>query len=359
MIREDRLVQTFLDLVKIDSPSGNETRISKEIIKRLQILGGSVETDSYGNIIAKFPGTGEPLLVNSHLDTVEPGRGIKPVIHNGKITSDGTTILGGDAKAGVAEILEALTSLKEEKQKHLPLDVVFTLDEEIGLKGAINLDYTKLSAKHGVTFDCEGGVESIINSAPGYNRVDVTITGRGAHAGFEPEKGISAIKIAAEIIAKLEVGRIDDETTANIGMIEGGSARNAVPEKVHFRAEIRSRDLKKLETHSLHFEETFKDVIQKYPEAHISLKIERDFNPYHFEENHQVIELVKKVLHEMKLSPKLTATGGGADVNIFHEHGIEAVCVGIGDYEPHTVREYVLIPEMVKAAEFCEKLIRI
>jgi tripeptide aminopeptidase len=359
MIRKDRLIQTFINLVKIDSPSREEQKIVKEIIKRLKALGGSVQTDTYGNVIAKFAGTGEPMMINSHLDTVEPGRGIKPVINGDKITSDGTTILGGDAKAGVAEVLEALTSLKEEKHKHVPLDVVFTLGEEAGLLGSVNLDYSKVTAKRGVTFDGEAGVGTITNSAPGYNRVDVTIIGRGAHAGADPEKGISAIKIAAEIISKLEVGRIDHETTANIGLIEGGSARNAVPERVHFKAEIRSRDLKKLEKHSLYFEEVFNSVMQKHPQANIELKIEREFDPYLFEENHRVIQQVKKVLTHMGLTPKLEPTGGGTDVNIFHANGIEAVCVGTGDYELHTTREYVLISEMLQAAQFCEAIVKI
>lgn len=359
MIKRDRLVKTFIDLVKIDSPSGEEQKIAKEIIKRLEALGGNVERDKFGNIIAKFGGVGEPLMLNVHLDTVEPGRGIKPVIQGDRITSDGRTILGGDPKAGVAEILEVLTSLKEEKYKHIPLEVVFTLSEEIGLKGAINLDYSKLTARRGISFDGDKNVATITTSAPGYNRVEVIIIGRGAHAGVEPEKGISAIKIGAEIISRLETGRIDHETTANIGLIEGGSALNAVAERLHFKAEIRSRSLHKLEKHSLHFEEVFNAVMQKYPEAKIELKITREFDPYLFEENHRVIQMAKKALAQIGIKPKLEPTGGGGDVSIFHTHGIEAVCVGVGDYEGHTIREYVLISEMIEAARFCEAIVKI
>ncbi len=359
MINKDRLVQTFLELVQIDSPSGEEQKIAKEIIRRLGALGGSVERDTYGNVIAKFKGTGEALMINAHLDTVEPGRGIKPVIQGDKIISDGRTILGGDPKAGVCAILEALTSLKEEKRKHVPLEVVFTLSEEIGLKGAVNLDYSKISAKRGITFDGVNDAGTITNSAPGYNRVDVTIIGRGAHAGEEPEKGISAIKIGAEIISKLEVGRIDHETTANVGLIEGGSALNAVPERLHFKAEIRSRSLQKLEKHSLHFEEVFNSVMQKYPEAKIELTVVREFDPYLFEESHRVIQMAKKALAQLGLKAKLEPTGGGTDVSIFHTHGIETVCVGVGDYEAHTTREYVLISEMLAAAQFCEAIVKI
>lgn len=358
MINKDRLVRTFIELVKIDSPSGEEQKIVREIVKRLKALGGSVERDAYGNVIAKFKGKGEHLMINSHLDTVEPGRGIKPQIQGDKITSDGRTILGGDAKAGVSAMLEALTSLKEEKQSHVPLEVVFTLAEEIGLKGAVNLDYSKLTAKRGITFDGLENAGTITTSAPGYNSVEVTILGRGAHAG-EPDKGISAIKIGTEIISKLETGRIDHETTANVGLIEGGSALNAVAERMYFMAEIRSRSLQKLEKHTLHFKEVFSAVMQKNPEAKIELNIVREFDPYMFEENNSIIQLAKKTLTQLGLTPKLTPGGGGADVNIFHKHGIEAVCVGTGEYEAHTTREYVLIPEMFEAAKFCEAIARI
>lgn len=357
MINKQRLVQTFLDLIKIDSPSGSESQIVAEVTSRLKDLGGKVELDKFGNVIAHFKGEGEPILLNAHLDTVEPGRNIQAQIAGDIIKSDGTTVLGGDPKAGVSAILEALTSVKEEKTKHLPIDVVFTLGEENGLVGAVNLDYHKIKAKRGVTFDGDDGVHNVFISAPGYNAVDVKIIGRGAHAGVEPEKGISAIKIASEIISQLKIGRVDHETTANIGMIEGGSARNAVPEMLHFKGEIRSRNLDKLEQHTTHFRQVFGQVLVKYPEATVEVSIERKFYPYLLDENHRVIQHLTQVMGKMRLQPNLIHTGGGTDVNIMHNHGIEAVVVGTGDYEAHTKREYVKISEMLQAAQFCEKLI--
>lgn len=359
MIKQKRLVSTFLELVKIDSPSGEEKSISAFVAKKLAQLGGDVVFDNYGNLIAKFKGTGDPVMLNAHLDTVEPGRGIKPQIKGNKILSGGTTILGGDDKAGIAIILETLTSFAESKKPHLPIETLFTLEEETGLFGAVNLDYSKIKSKIGITFDGVGGAENITTSAPGYSRIDATITGRSAHAGFEPEKGISAIKIAAEIIAQLEVGRIDHETTANIGLIEGGSARNAVPEKVHFQAEIRSRMLEKLEAHTAHFEKVFNDTLLKNPESKIKLEIEQEFNPYIFEDSHHVIQKAVKALSLINLKPNLAPSGGGADVNIFHTRGIEAICVGAGFYNPHTTREYVNIPDLTNAATFCEELVSI
>ncbi len=357
MIQKNRLVETFLELVQIDSPSGEEKEISKLIAAKLNKLGGATEFDSYGNIIARFDGVGIPCMLNAHLDTVDPGRGIKPHVTGEKITSDGTTILGADDKAGLAIIIETLASLVEENKSHVPLEIVLTLGEEVGLLGAVNLDYSKVKAKIGVTFDMAGGVENITTAAPGYARVDVTVTGRSAHAGFEPEKGISAIKIISEIISQLEVGRIDDETTANVGLIEGGSARNAVPETAHFKAEIRSRNLKKLEGHKLHFEKVLKDVLLKHPDAKIDLNSHTEFDPYLFKESYHVIQRVVKTLKKMGLEPHLVPSGGGADVNIFHKHGIETLCIGAGFYNPHTTREYVLIHELVNGAKFCEKFV--
>ena len=357
MIKQNRLIKTFLELVKIDSPSGEEKEVAKYVAKRLEQLGAKVEFDNYGNVIGKIKGKGEPLMLNAHLDTVEPGKNIKPIVEKDIIKSDGTTILGADPKAGVSIILETLTSIKEDNTPHVPIEVVFTLGEELGLFGAVNLDYKKITAKRGITFDGEEGVHNISISAPGYNRVDATIIGKGTHAGAAPEKGISAIKIASEIIANLDVGRIDFETTANIGLISGGTARNAVPEKAHFKGEVRSRNIKKLEKHTSHFKKVFSNVMKKYPIAKGELDIKREFDPYIFEEDHRVIKHISNILNGMGIKPNLFHSGGGTDVNIFHDYGIEAIVVGTGGYEAHTIREYVIIPQMLQAAKFCEKIV--
>jgi len=356
MIKRDRLIQTFFDFVQIDSPSGYEEVFAKYIAKRLKKLDGNVEFDSFGNVIAKFQGIGEPMMLNAHLDTVEPGRGIKPRIEGDRIVSNGKTILGGDSKAGLAAIIEAITSLKESKAKHVPLEIVFTLGEETGLLGAVNLDYTKITAKHGVTFDGKDGVNNITTSAPGYTRVDVFITGLGYHAS-EPHMGLSAILVASSIISKMKIGKIDEETTANIGLIEGGSARNAVPENVYFKAEIRSLNHKKLIKHTAHFQNVVNEVLKKFPRAKIYLDMQSEFDPYVFNESHVMIRHAKKILKDLKLKPILEPSLGGTDVNIFHKFGIEAICVGNGSYDAHTTREYVLIPELLHTAKFCEKLV--
>ena len=231
--------------------------------------------------------------------------------------------MGGDAKAGVAVILEALASIKEDKHKHLPIEVVFTRQEETGLQGAKNLDYTKLSAKKGFSFDGEGKVSQIDLSSVSYTTVDVTIKGRGAHAGLEPEKGISAIEIASHIISRMRLGRIDSETTANIGLIAGGSVRNAVPDQLQFKGEIRSRNLKTLANHEKHFREVIAEVLVKYPEAEIELKIEKEIDGYLLDEEHYLISQVSSIFKKMNLTPIFHHSGGLTDVNIFRNHGID------------------------------------
>lgn len=358
MIQQDRLVQTFMELVQIDSPSNHEEKFRDYCKSRLESFGAETKLDSYGNLFAYFPGEGEPLLLNCHLDTVEPGRGIKPKIENGKVVTDGTTVLGGDPKAGIAVIFETLQSMQDDKIAHPPLDVVLTLGEEWGLLGAQNLDYSMLHAKKGITFDGEESVANVIIGSPGYNQVNITVTGRSAHAGVEPENGISAIQIASEIISQFQLGRIDAETTANIGTISGGSARNAIPETVTIEGEIRSRDVKKLKKHTEHFKDVVKKVQAQYPEAKIDLDIKREFDPYTFSTDHPMLAIIEAILKELHLKPNLYPSGGGTDVNMFQKNGIDAICVGAGAYNMHTKREYVDIEALFKTAQFCDKLVQ-
>ena len=356
MINQERLIQTFLDLVQIDSPSTYEKEVAAFAAHKLEKLGANVAFDSFGNIIASIEGSGEPFMVNSHLDTVEPGRGIKPKVEGNKIISDGSTILGADAKAGVAIILESLASLAEDKKANVPLEIVLTLQEEIGLIGSKNLDFSMIQSKRGITFDGEEFASQVMIGGPGYNQIAITVHGKSAHAGT-PEKGVSAISIAAELLTKLHVGRIDAATTANIGLISGGSAVNTVPEEVTLLGEIRSRELSKLEEHTEGFRQAVAAVQASHQDATIDLQVKREFDPYMLEKTNPTIVLIEKVLRQLHLEPQYYVTGGGTDVNIFQKHGIQAVCVGIGGVDMHTKREYVNIPAMTQATEFFEKLI--
>src|SRR5215212_354416 len=231
MVDRDRLLRTFFDLVAIDSPSGEEEAAAVEIGRRLTALGATVQRDTHGNLVARLDGGGAPFLLSAHMDTVEPGRGIRPLVDGDRVHTDGSTILGGDPKAGVAAILEGLAALHESGARRRAVEVVLTRGEEAGLEGSRHLNYGMIEAREGAVLDGEGAVNEITDAAPAQYFADIAVHGRAAHAGVEPERGIPAIRIAADLVLRLPQGRLDAETTANVGRIEGGSARNAVPER--------------------------------------------------------------------------------------------------------------------------------
>jgi tripeptide aminopeptidase len=356
MINRERLVKTFCELVRIDSPSGEEEATAADLQKRLDALGLRTMRDDYGNLIAN-DGREKPLLLSAHMDTVEPGRGIKPSLDGDRIVSDGTTILGGDCKAGVAAILEALESFKEDSTPHIPIEVAFTREEETGLVGARNLDFSMITAKDAVVFDGEGPPNQITSASPTYIGFVIEITGRAAHAGIEPEKGISAIRIASELITRLPQGRLDEETTFNVGTIEGGSVRNAVAENTIIRGEFRSRSLETLDDIRLQISEALSQVRGMFPEAVLEDHLETEFETYTLTDDDPATNRVKAALQGLGMEPVMRPSGGGTDGNVFRLRGMSAVVIGMADYNMHTVREYVSIPDLVDSAHLCEALL--
>jgi tripeptide aminopeptidase len=357
LANRERLIKTLMDLIRIDSPTGEEDKMDQEATARLQALGFKVYHDSFKNLIARLEGEGEPVMLSAHLDTVEPGRGIQPALDGDVLRSDGTTILGGDCKAGVSIVLEALTSVVESGARHLPIEVVFSRAEEGGLVGAHHLDFSQISARRGVVFDGEGQVNRVTVSAPFQNVVTAQIRGRAAHAGVEPEKGISAVIVAAHILTRLPLGRIDQETAANVGRMEGGLKSNIVPETALLDGEIRSRDQSKLDEYSRQFRSVFDEVAAQYAEAHVSLNIANTRRGYTVNGSHPTVAMISRALAGVGLEPRLEASGGGSDANVFFENGIAALPVGIGVRSFHTREETALIPEVLQGAEMCERII--
>jgi tripeptide aminopeptidase len=355
MADQEQLVNSFCELVRIDSPSNEEEAVSRHLEERLRNLGFQVERDAHGNVIASEDGE-SPLLLSAHMDTVEPGRGIKPQVSGDRIESDGTTILGGDCKAGVAAIMEALESTARESRARRPVQVVFTRGEEIGLVGATNLDYSMIRAKESVVFDGNGPVNRITGSSPTYVSFDVKVQGRAAHAGVEPEKGLSAIRIASDIISELPQGRLDQESTFNVGLISGGSVRNAVPAEVTFSGEFRSHNTETVDLLRMQVLATMEQARQRYREATIQQELEVLFHMYNLDPNDPVVRLVTRVMGEMQLAPDIQPSGGGTDANAMRLNGIDCVVVGMSTHEMHTVNEYVLIPDLMNTARFCERL---
>lgn len=377
MINIERMKRTFLDLVQIDSHSRREGEIAAYLKRRCEEMGAQVETDDAGekiggetgNLIARFRGTvsdAPPFLFSSHMDTVTPGEGVRPIVEGDIIRSDGRTILGSDDKSGIAVILETVQTLREQAIPHPDIEVVFSICEEIGLLGAKHLDEKRLRARVGIVFDAEDPNE-IFTRGPSANRIEFRIHGLEAHAGIAPEQGISAIKIAAEAIAAMRLGRIDAETTANIGQIEGGRATNIIPNLVTLKGEARSLDERKLEEQTRHMIECVRRAAEPYAitldgktvRARVEEEVERSYPALNVPEDSRLVQLIKRAAERLGRQAKTISSGGGSDANFLCSKGIECVVVGTGMRAIHTVNEWIDIKEMRAAAELAIEVIRL
>ena len=358
MINRDRLVSTFLDLVQIDSPSGQEEEIARHLTAELRSLGLTVEHDTMGNVIGHLAGEGTPILLSAHIDTVGPGQGVKPVINNGIITSDGTTILGGDDKSGVSVILEVIHVLVEQGVPHLPLEVALTVSEEIGLIGAKGVDLATFRAREGIVLDSGGPIGAIVVSAPSQDKIRAIVHGKSAHAGVEPEKGINAIVVASEAVSAMPLGRIDEETTANVGRIQGGTATNIVPDRVEMAGEARSRDERKLETQVQAMTEALTKAAERHG-ATVDIDVERSYSTFKLSEEDPIVRRAVAAAKTLGLTPLLVPSGGGSDANIFNAGGIATINISTGMDQVHTTEERIAVDDMVKCAEFLMAILRL
>lgn len=359
MIDAERLKALLLELVQIDSLSRREGRIAARLADEMRALGATVEFDEagealggeVGNLIAHVPGTaaGEPLLLCAHMDTVEPGTGVHPVVEGDVIRTDGTTVLGGDDKSGVAIVCECVRVCRERGLRHPPLEVVFTVCEEIGLQGAKHLDLGRVRARRGLVFDSDA-VGFVFTRAPGANLIEVTVRGRAAHAGMAPEQGLSAIQVTAEAIAGMRLGRIDAETTANLGVIRGGRATNIVPEEVYVRGEARSHDPEKLAAQTAHMRARFEEAAARHPGAAAEVTVQRQYEPMSVADDAPIMRLVRAAAARAGHTVESAGMGGGCDANILNRRGLEVVNLGTGMRDIHTTKEWLKVSEMAAAA---------
>lgn len=369
MANNKRLIDEFLELVQIDSPTSKEGKIAKVLVKKLEEIGLTVEIDDAGektgaetgNVIARLKGTkeGKKLLFSSHMDTVSPGIGVKPIIDEeaGIIKSDGTTVLGSDDKAGIAAILEGLRHIKENNIEHTDITVVFSIWEEGGLFGAKSLDYSKLDIDYGFVLDSGGSPGEIIVKAPGQDKIDVKIIGKSAHAGLQPEEGISSIMVASRAIENMKLLRIDEETTANIGIVKGGSATNIVMPEIEIVAEARSLHEDKLDAQTNHMIDTFKKAADEFG-AQIEVNTTRMYSPLNIDDNDDIVEFTKKAFSNINIEGKTASTGGGSDTNVLNKNGIKAVNLGIGMKKAHTLEEYIAIEDLINSAKTVIEIIK-
>lgn len=372
-VNRERLADTFSSLVRIDSVSREEGRICRELQVLLGDLGGQVCVDGAGakvggetgNLIGRFPGNRRvsPLLLCAHMDTVEPGRGIEPILKDGSFISRGDTILGADDKAGLAIIIETLRCLQEGALPCGPLEIVFTICEEIGLLGAKHLDFDHLAARMGYVLDTRSP-DVIVTRAPAANRLRLQIDGRAAHAGAEPEKGINAIALAARAISDIDLGRIDEETTCNLGMIKGGVATNIVPSRVVVYGEVRSHDATKLEAATQSIVESFRQAVEDYAgddglgRPRLKAEVRSDFDGMRIPDAHPAVVLAQQAAAGLNRKLYTATSGGGSDANVFAKHGIVTGILGTGCEKVHTVEERVALDDMVRAAELLIEILR-
>jgi tripeptide aminopeptidase len=350
------VLSLFLDLAAIPSPPGEERAVADRVLEYLGALGlESAEDDAggrigsqIGNILARVEGNGSgtPIFLCAHLDTVPLDGALEPVVgEDGLVRNAGGTILGADNKAAVAAMLEGVARLLEDGRSHPGIELLFTPMEEVGLRGAAAFDEQQLQARVGYVYDHAGPIGEVIVGAPHMRKLDVAFRGRAAHAGMYPEEGRSAIAAAARAIADLRLGRLDEETTANVGVIEGGTGRNVVPEHCHFLAEARSHDERKLADVVQEMLETF-TFAAGLAECEVETQVEGSARGYRFQRDDLPVRLATDALRRAGREPAFVLSGGGADANIFNERGLSCVNLANAMTDIHTPDERIAVEDL-------------
>ncbi|HYF91925.1 MAG TPA: M20/M25/M40 family metallo-hydrolase [Symbiobacteriaceae bacterium] len=360
-VNPERLTAQLMDLCATDSGSRNERQMADKLKPALEELGFSVWEDdagskvggNAGNLYARLEGTaaGEPLLFSAHMDRVTPGLGVKPRLEGGAVVSDGTTILGADDAAGIAAVLEAVRVLRERNLPHPTIEVGLTIGEEVGLLGARHLDYAWFTSRLGFALDSGGRVGEIVVKAPSQAKINATFRGKAAHAGVAPEKGISAIQIAAVAISRMKLLRIDGETTANIGSITAEGPTNIVPETCKIVAEARSLSQEKLEAQVADMRRCIEDAARELGGA-ADVEVLRSYAAFNLSPESAPVRRAASAAERIGAAASVTSTGGGSDANIFNANGIPMAVLGVGYEEIHSTRERMPVDQLVALAEW-------
>lgn len=364
-ISTDDLLARFLKCIQIDSETGDEKEMAEFLYQELVDLGLEVEKidvpDWVGSNgfnlhgILKGDDSKDSIFFSSHMDTVTPGLGIRPeVCPDGYVRSDGSTILGGDDKAGICAILEALKQAKQ-AGNHPTIEVVFTVREESGLLGAKSFDNSKLISSRGVVLDSGGGPNQIITAAPGENDIHVVVTGKRSHAGVAPELGISAIQVAATAVAEMNLLRIDHETTCNIGTFVAEGPTNIVSPEAKLEFEVRSRNGEKLKAQTEHMVSVLEKTCEKFGTS-CQIEVEPTYQSFHLPDDHPLVTDIMAICREMGLEPETVGSGGGSDANIFNAKGVDTVNLGVGMEQVHTTKEQLNLEHFYQASEVCYRL---
>jgi tripeptide aminopeptidase len=368
MFLEDVVIKRFLKHIKIDSETGNEKEFYEMLLEELKELGAEVSVDDAGksnhsnanNIYATFRGNeeNEPLVFSCHMDTVKPGKNIETVIENGIIRSKGETILGSDDKSGITALMGSIEEIIKNNENHLTVQFIFTISEENGLNGSKSLDYTKIIGNKCLVLDSSGPIGKIITKAPAQNKITAIIKGRSAHAGLTPEKGISAIMVGTEAISNMKLLRIDEDTTANIGVFEAKGATNIVSENATIVGEIRSLEQYKIEMQTKHMQVCFEEAAHKFG-ASVNIEVEKMYDAFNIDENDKIVQFVIKHCERIGVKPFVTSSGGGSDANIYNSKGFKSLNLGCGVNNAHSTEEYIEIKDLVDLTKLVYYMIKI
>lgn len=352
-----KLQKTFLELVPINSHHPDEQEMIDCVGRWFDEGGIQWKQDAFGNVFAYIPGTGEPVLLSTHLDIPEPAPHVNPIIEGDIIRSDGTSILGADPKTGLAVILELARDVAGDDTNHAPLEILLTRGEEKGLQGALHADYSLLKSTIGFCLDEDGPVSQVTVKAPGYMRFDAAFTGKIVHPR-EPEKGINALQVFCHAMRDVPWGHACEGVTWNIGQFRAGTARNSVPGNAQVHAELRSFDTKKLRAEAARIEEQFCAAAKKFG-ATCDVTTNLLFEGYDIDRTHPLFQRMNAVYQQMGLKPQYHETYGGSDVNVFIQKGITAVTLGSGYYNAHEYTEYANLADMVQMYEFLTRFLRV
>lgn len=354
-INRDRLVRTFIELAEIPSPSWHEGKVINYVTRRFAGLGGVCSKhkcgDSY-NLLIKMKGDEKrsPVLLSGHLDTVTPCEKINVVLGKNRIATDGSSVLGSDDKAAIAIFIEAFEHIKENGMAHGPVEILLSCAEELGLKGIKGFDLSMLKSRYGFIFDSSGDIGSIIVNAPFHSNMEIAIKGKASHAGMAPEKGINAIRVLSEIIAGIPSGRVDNESSVNVGIISGGRATNIVPEDAGCILEVRSIEKQKLSAIEKQIRETVKSVCSAYKAR---FKIERtlEYAGFRISPEEKISLLTADAMKRIGIKPEFVSMGGGSDTNIINSTRIRAVNLSCGMQKIHSTEEFIMIKNLIRGTE--------
>jgi tripeptide aminopeptidase len=357
---QDDVVSLFTELAAMPSPPGDERAVADRVAAYMRNLGLDVSEDDAGSRIGSNAGNlyarveasdgGTPLFLCAHLDTVPPEAGIDPVLENGVIRNAAGTILGADNKAAVAVMLDATRRILSENRPHGGVELLFTPKEEVGLFGAAAFDHERLHARIGYVYDQAAPIGEVILGAPYSHSMQVKVHGRAAHGGMFPEEGRSAIAAAAKAISDFKLGRVDDETTANVGVIKGGTAGNIIPEWCTFLADVRSHDEQKLADlvremlESITFAASLED-------CQVETEVHKSYSGYRFKRDDEAIRIARAGLERAGFEPTFALSGGGADANVFNERGLACVNLANGMVDIHTPDERISVSDLERMVD--------